>query len=120
MSDKLKRLAKLPGTKKSKPKPTQTELGVLVKELQALTLAQKSSQADITSAIKQLSQTVLAASKEGFDMSQIVGAIEGLKEKIAEKNAMSTPLDYEINFVRDKFGLMETGIKLTAVSRRLN
>jgi len=117
---KLDRLQKLPGSKVSSKKPTQSELGVLVKELQANALAQKESQAEIAAAIKQLSDIVLLATKEGFDVSEIVNAIKGLKDKVEAKNKSSAPLDYEINFERDKYGLMKTGIKLNAVSRRLN
>lgn len=120
MSDKIKRLRKLPGSKTITKQPTQSELGVLVKELQANALAQKESQADIAAAIKQLSAVVMAATKEGFDVSPIIEAIAGLKEKVAQKNAASTPLDYKINFVRDKFGLMKTGIELKAVTPTLN
>lgn len=116
----LNRLKKLPGTKSSKPKPTQSELGVLVKELQANALAQKESQADIASSIKQLSLVVMAATKEGFDVTSIIEAINSLKTKVSEKNAASMPLDYKINFERDKFGLMKTGIELKAVTPTLN
>ena len=117
---KLDRLAKLPGSNTKNKKPTQSELSILVKELQANTLAQQESQADIAAAIKQLSQTVLSATKEGFDVSKIVDAIGGLKDKVDAKSAASKPFDYEINFERDKYGLMKTGIKLNAVMRRLN
>jgi len=117
----LKRLKKLPGTNVTSKKPTQTELGVLVKELQANALASKESQADIAAAITKLSLTVMAATKEGFDVSAIIDAIASLKQQVAAKNAASTPLDYEINFERDKFGLMKSGIKLNSVgNRKLN
>lgn len=117
----LKRLAKLPGSKSTSKKPkTQSELGVLVKELQANALANKESQADIAASIKQLSQVVMAATKEGFDVTSIIEAIVSLKEKVAAKNAASMPFDYKINFTRDKFGLMETGIELKAVTPTLN
>lgn len=117
---KINRLKNLPGTKSSNKRPTQSELGVLVKELQAIAMSQKESQADIASSIKELSLVVMSAAKNGFDVSKIVEAIVSLKERMAEKNAMGTPLDYEINFERDKFGLMETGIRLTAVTKTLN
>ena len=116
----LKRLSKLPGTKSTRPKPTQSELGVLVKELQANALAQKESQDDIATAIKQLSQVVMAATGKGFDVTEIIEAIASLKDKVAAKNAASMPLDYRIDFERDKFGLMKTGIQLKAVPKRLN
>ena len=116
----LKRLAKLPGSKASKKVPKQSELGVLVKELQANALANKASQADIAASIKQLSLVVMAATKEGFDVTAIIEAITSLKTKVAEKNAASMPFDYQINFERDKFGLMKTGIQLKAVTPTLN
>jgi len=116
----VKRLQKLPGSKTVSKKPTQSELSILVKELQAITMAQQESQADIAASIKQLSHVVLSAAKDGFDVSKIVDAIAGLKDKITEKGAMGTAFDYEINFERDKFHLIKTGIKLSAVSRRLN
>ena len=114
----LNRLKKLPGSKISGKKPTESELGALVKELQSITMSQQKSQDDIAAAIKQLSQVVMAATKDGFDVHKIVEAIAGLKDKVAEKNQV--PLDYKIDFERDGAGRLKTGIELKAVSRKLN
>jgi hypothetical protein len=117
---KLDRFKKLPGSKTSVKKAAPSELSILVKELQAITSVQQQSQADIAAAIKQLSQVVMSATKEGFDVSKIVDAITGLQNKVEAKNARQMPLDYQINFDRDSNGLMKTGIKLVAVPKRLN
>jgi hypothetical protein len=80
---KLDRLKNLPGAKvsgKEKPASTVTDLGQLVKELQAITVAQQSSEESITKAINQLSKVVLMASEDGFNMTEIVNAINGLKD----------------------------------------
>lgn len=119
---KLERLKTLPGAKasvKEKPAPTATDLGQLVKELQSITMAQQSSEESITKAINQLSKVVLMASEDGFNMTEIVNAINGLKDMMAEKHR--APFDYEIDFERDqRTGLMKPGIRLSAVPKRLD
>jgi hypothetical protein len=80
---KLDRLKNLPGAKvsgKEKPALKAADLGQLVKELQAISMAQQNSEESITKAINQLSKVVLMASEDGFNMTEIVNAINGLKE----------------------------------------
>ena len=117
---KLGRLKKLPGTVTTTKKPVVSDFEKLVKELQALTMAQQNSQAETVEAIKQLSKIVLSASKDGFDVGKVIDAISGLKEKIAEKDMSIRHIDYKIDFERDKFGLLKTGIHLKAVTPTLN
>lgn len=116
----LKRLKKLPGSKDTSKKPTQSDFEKLIIELQANRIAQKESMESTADALKQLSQIVLSASKEGFDVSKIIDAIGELKNTMLAKVAMA-PIDYKIDFERDRNLLMKTGIKLTAVpNRKLN
>lgn len=116
----LSRLKKLPGSKASGKKPTESELGALVKALQNIALSQQQSQTDTTAAIQQLSRIVMAATKDGFDVEKIIEAINNLKEKMAAKEAVTIPFDYKIEFERDAVGRLKTGIELNAVARKLN
>lgn len=92
----------------------------VVKELQAITMAQQESQESITKAINQLSKVIVMATDEGFDVTAVVAAIDGLKDKLSEKEKMKILVDYQIDFDRDKHGLMKTGIRLSAKPQRLN
>lgn len=121
MSDKIKRLRNLPGSKTGKKKdPELTSFAKLVTDLQNIALSQQKSQSDTTAAIQNLSKIVMAATKDGFDVERIIIAINELKEKMVAKEAIRMPLDYTIDFERDKFGLMKTGIELNSVTKRLN
>lgn len=105
-------------TKSAEKKQPSVDFGQLVKELQAIAISQQTSQKAITKSIDQLSKVVLLASEEGFDSADIVNAINGLKDRMAEKHRI--PADYRIDFERDKHGLFKTGIKLSAVPKKLN
>lgn len=116
---KLNRLKNLEGSKTTGTKPQEsTSFAEVVEQLKAITMAQQASQEAVTKSIDQLSKVILLAAEDGVDVSAVVKAIEGLKEQMARKNQ---PLDYEINFERDKNLLMKTGVRLTAhPSRKLN
>ena len=119
---KLDRLKNLPGAKvsgKEKPALKAADLGQLVKELQAISMAQQNSEESITKAINQLSKVVLMASEDGFNMTEIVNAINGLKEMMVEKHR--APSDYEISFERDeRTNLFKTPIILSAKPKRMH
>lgn len=116
--DRLKNLssAKTTGGKK----PALNDFAQIVKELQAIAMAQQTSQEAIVKSIDQLSKVTLLASEEGVDISKIVEAINGLKDKLVEKNTMKFPSDYEIHFERDRNLLMKSGIRLKSVPSKLN
>lgn len=115
---KLNRLKKLDGSKTTEVTPKDTSMAQVVEQLKAIAMAQQESQEAVTKSIEQLSKVILLAADEGVDVSAVVKAIEGLQEQMARK---SQPLDYEINFERDKNLLMKSGVRLTAhPSRKLN
>jgi hypothetical protein len=95
-----------------------TDSSELVAQLKAIAEEQKNSKDSITKAINQLSKVILMAAEEGFDMAAVIEAINGLKGQMSESTRM--PTDYQIDFERDKHGLFKTGIKLSAVPKRLN
>lgn len=121
MPDKLSRLKSLSSAKvTSTAKPVQTaeSMAAVVEQLKAISTAQQNSQSAITKSIDQLSKVILLASEEGINIDSIVEAINGLKERLEEKNRI--PHDYQIDFERDKHGLFKSGIRLSAVSKKLN
>lgn len=122
MSGKLDRLKGLEGSKTtSKEKPVKLDgLDQLVAELRAMNLAQKQSQESLVNSLNQLSKVVVMAGDDGVSTDSIVEAINGLKDKLAEKVAPKLPSDYVITFERDKYALMKSGIRLTSVPRKLN
>lgn len=117
---KLKRLAALESAKVTgdKPKPKADPMAPLMQALQAMHAANKNSQDDMTKAIDQLSKVVVTASENTFDPQPIIAAVQELKDMIKFK--VMNPPDYSIDFDRDKFGLMKTGIELNAKKPRLN
>lgn len=93
----------------------------LVKELKSITMTQQKSHESLSKSLNQLSQVILSAGENGLDTDNIVDAINGLKDKLAEKQTPRIPMDYEITFERDNnTKLMKSGIRLTSVPRKLN
>jgi predicted HAD superfamily Cof-like phosphohydrolase len=123
-NDKLKRFQNLPSakvTEKDSAKPVKVAgFGELVEQLEAMTAASVQSQESISKSLAELTQIVAAAAKDGVDIGAVVDAINGLKDKLAEKDKIKMPTDYVINFDRDKHGLMKSGIRLTSTQRKLN
>ncbi len=125
MSEHLKRYKNLPGAK-STPKDTPAQpvklagFEELVKQLQEMTAASKQSQESLTKSLEQLSAIVASTAEQGVDMAGVIDAINGLKDKLAEKETIKMPMDYEIHFERDRNLLMKSGIRLTSVPKKLN
>ncbi|MCP4487741.1 MAG: hypothetical protein GY820_10555 [Gammaproteobacteria bacterium] len=116
-SSKLKRLKSIAGSE-----TTVDEQLVRVKELEGITdlLKEKGKedtavQKKLLMAIDNLGKVILASDP---DLSTIVEAITSLKLQVAQD--IKPPMDYTINFERDKHGLMKSGISLKAIPKRLN
>lgn len=120
MSDKIKRAQALSSAKSSvKTNKVQVEgFADLVDKLQKISVATQKSHEDVMSAIQQLSQVIVMAGEDAPDMAPVVSAIKSLEARMMEKKVI--PMDYVLNFERDKFGLMKSGIELTARQKRLN
>lgn len=122
-NDKLKRLQGLSSAKTTtNSKSVKVDgFGELVKELQAITASQQKSQESLVKSLNDLSKVILMAGEEGMNVDSIVEAINGLKDKLAEKEQMpKLPMDYEIHFERDRNLLMKSGIRLKSVPKKLN
>lgn len=123
MSDsKLERLKKLPGSKTSQQSQSTKLEGLqdLIAQLKVISEGQARSHQEVKKSIDQLSLAVLNIADNKVDVTPIVDAIQKLSDKIDAKEQAKNLLDYRIDFERDKFNLMKSGIMLTAVPKRLN
>jgi len=112
---KLNRLKKLPGAVSTvKTNRVKVEgLTELLEELKAKSSAKDNSQQKILEAIEQLIRSLVSTKPQNTDTSEIVKAIKQLKMEVI--NNTLPPVDYRVDFERDKNNLMKTGIKLTAM-----
>lgn len=118
MSDKLNRLAKLPGSKTTK-KAEELKIdgfNELLGKLQQMTELQVQSNENLSKALRELTAVVMKKQAEGMKVDGIIAAIE----KLAESQVRPMPPDYQIDFERDRNHLMKSGIRLTAIKPRLN
>jgi hypothetical protein len=120
MSDKIERAKRLSSAKTTEVSKNVKVEGFekLLKELQAITVANHKSQEAITKSLNQLSQVIVMSGQEGIDMKVLVDAIDSLKGSMGAK--ANPPMDYVVNFDRDKYGLMKSGIQLNSKPKRLN
>lgn len=121
MSEKLNRLKKLPSAQTRVDAKTVKIDGIaeLLAELKALADANQKAQEKTAKAIENLAKTVIAAGDNGLDTQEIINAIGSLKLEVAQEPR--APMDYVVNFERDqRTGLMKSGIRFSAVPKRLN
>ena len=120
MPSKVDRLAKLPGSKTTKQKKDVEISGLndVVAQLGQMSDSNRELQIALIKQLQQLSQIILTASKQGSDMSGVETALERLIDKIDRPRG--APMEYQIDFERDRNHLMKPGIRLRPVRSKLN
>ena len=118
---KLDRVKKLDSSKTTVQETNVKIAGFadLVKELQAATLANQQSHAELIKSMKQLSQVlVMSQDNEMIDLTGVEKALANLQTKMGEKK--ENHIDVLIDFDRDKYGLMKSGIRMHSNKPKLN
>ena len=117
MSDKLDRLQKLPGAKAKKDlKYVKVEgLQEIMAEMKKMTALAASSNKELIKALQDISKT-LTDGKSPADTQEIIAAIQTLMVKVQPTD--TGPISYQVDFDRDRNGLMKSGITFAPVQSK--